>query len=138
MRLLAIILLYLAVSCTSSNRSDSLFTYTSSLGIDSEHANVLVISDKYCSPCYMSLLEKILELQCENFTLVLNSVSPSDQLSKQLDRMSAVGIRVISDKKLVGEKSGFILANPILVKVRDNNIQEIQYIDNESVSHFSC
>jgi hypothetical protein len=138
MRLLAIILLFLAVSCTCSNRSDSLFTYTSSLGIDSEQANVLVISDKYCSPCYMSLLEKILELQCENFTLVLNSVSPSDQLSKQLDRMSAVGIRVISDKKLVGEKSGFILANPILVKVRDNNIQEIQYIDNESVSHFSC
>jgi predicted DNA-binding protein len=138
MRLLAIILLYLAVSCTSSNRSDSLFTYTSSLGIDSEHAKVLVISDKYVSPCYMSLLEKILELQCENFTVVPNSVSPSDQLSKQLDRMSAVGIRVIIDKKLVGEKSGFGLAKPILVKVRDKNIQEIQYIDNESVSHFSC
>lgn len=126
-------------TCTQRNEmKEKVESYSDYLGISIIEGGILILSEKYCSPCQKSALQRMIALDCKETILVVNGVTLSSEMEEFISKIKVSGFRVILDKKNYGERIGLPLGKPFYIQVEKEKIVTASNYENALDIPFSC
>jgi hypothetical protein len=126
-------------SCTTANPTyKTIYSYIEKLKIPEDAKRLLIISEKYCSPCQESVINRIWESDCKEVVLIVNGTTLSSNLRNDLEKLIGKGFTVYHDKHNLGERMGLPLAKPLFVELENQKVVNASNYENAIDIPFTC